>query len=97
MLPWAEAGEPITVSPVFFSAPVWRLMDIFFFGQPQFCLISFPALGKCVASEMKHQILFALKDFQVGQTTLHPAAGFEGYHLGENQRHAPIRKSFPLC
>lgn len=60
------------------------------------CLVSFPALGNAAVSEMKHQLLFALKDFQVGQTAFHQEQALRCAIWG-NWRCVPARMGFPLC
>lgn len=83
--------------PVFSSAPLWYLMDIFFFfwKATVFVLYPFSLWGNAAASVMKHQLLFALEDFQVGQTTILPVAGFEGYQLGGAVGACAGKEGFP--
>lgn len=64
-LPEPAANPRVLRSPHLASVP------FVFFGKA-IVFVLFPSLlwGNAAASEMKHQLLSALKDFQVGQTAL---------------------------
>ena len=87
MLLWSEAVE-LLQTPLFSSAPLWHLKATVFVLHP------FLVWGNAATSVMKHQ-LFALGDFQVGQTTILPVGGFEGYQLEGVLGLCPWKEGFP--
>lgn len=76
MLLWSEAADLVTNPSVLFSTSLVSQghFGVFFCvlrGEATvFILYPFLLWGNAAESVMKHRLLFALEDFQVGQTTV---------------------------